>query len=34
MGVRWQKIVEGAILSDSDISDDVILMGFGKILGG
>ena len=33
-GVRWQKIIEGAILSDDDITDDVTLMEFGKRLRG
>ena len=32
--MRWQKIIEGAILSDDDITDDVTLKDFGKILGG
>ena len=32
--VRWQKFIEGAICSYGDVTDDVILMGFGKILGG
>ena len=32
-GVRWRNIIEGAILSDDDITHDVILMDFGKILG-
>ena len=32
-GVRWQKIIEGAICSHDDVTDDVILKDLGKILG-
>ena len=33
-GVSWQKPIEGAICSDDDVTNDVILKGFSKILGG
>ena len=32
--MRWQNIIEGAICSDDDVTDDVILKDFGKIFGG
>ena len=32
--MRRQKIIEGAISRDDDVTDDVILKGLGKILGG
>ena len=32
--MRWQKIIEGAICSHNDVTDDVILKGFEKYWEG
>ena len=31
--MRWQKKIDGAICSDDDVTDDIILKDFGKIWG-